>query len=96
MNYVIWARPLTNLNDLRSRLLNGDTQNAISAELRKSLLNAHIDPDGWVAWETSTPTERSLVERYFTDVTTELVLEPTWPGLKSLPPLWKQDKSRLS
>lgn len=102
-HYVVWARPQKNLNDLRVRLTNADTGRTIDQNLRKSLLNARFDPDGWVAFETDVhlsttyAQERALLEKYFTDLTTEVVDDlPVQRGWEYLPLLWQKEAARYS
>ncbi|GEM_PF-2354450 len=93
-HYLIWARPLDNLSDLRTKMTSGDLRGT-SAELQESLLKARFDPDGWVAWEEDksldaiSPRERRLLESYFTDFTAESVAKgDTAISINHLPPLW--------
>lgn len=102
-HYVIWARPQKNLNDLRMRLTSADSGRTIDQDFRDSLLNARFDPDGWVAFETDVhlntafTQERALLEKYFTDFTTEKIDDTTLQrGLGYLPPLWHTETGRLS
>jgi len=95
-HYLVKAKP-GNLDELRQRLDSGEIQaiRPFGGELHQVMQNARITPDGWAIWEEncycSPPLkqERSVLDEYFSDLTTENVQKGEgWSQIEHLPTLW--------
>jgi hypothetical protein len=96
-HYLVKARPPENLAALRTEIDSGGIRamQPFGSELHQCLLNARITPDGWAMWEENcycTPPlkqERSVLDRYFTDLVTETIHKGEgWTKLNDLPSMW--------
>lgn len=99
-HYLVRAKPPQDLSALRAQLDSGEIgkMHPFGGELQQSLLNAHIDEDGWATWEENcycTPPlaqERAVLDEYFTELTTKTVNKGEgWKTVEALPMLWNKD-----
>jgi len=94
--YLVKAKP-QNLDDLKRKLDNGDIRNTrpFGTSMHAGLTNARTTPDGYVTWEEQCfcapplKQERSILDNYFTELTTETVnAGEGWATIAQLPKLW--------
>mgnify|MGYP001245928361 CR=1 FL=1 len=94
--YLVRAKP-HHLTELRAELDNGEIAKLrpFGSTMHASLLNARLDSEGFATWEEqcfcSPPLaqERSVLDVYFTDLTTETVSHGVgWSKINHLPSLW--------
>lgn len=97
-HYLVRAKPAGDLDALKTRLDSGDIQqlSPFGGEMHRALLRAKIAPDGTITWEEqcfcSPPLkqERTVLDQYFTDLTTETIQrDEGWQAIESLPSLWE-------
>jgi hypothetical protein len=98
-HYFVKARPPENLRALRAEMESGSIQalRPFGMELHQCLRNARRTPDGWAVWEEncycSPPLkqERSVLDRYFSDLTTETISKDAgWARIEDLPKLLEE------
>ena len=97
--YLVRATP-KNLDELRARLDSGEIKQMrpFGGELDSCMREARLSADGRVIWEEqcfcSPPLkqERSVLDVYFTDLTTETVNSGAgWSQIEHLPYLWEAE-----
>jgi hypothetical protein len=98
-HYLVRAKPKANLAELRAQLDAGQIQQLrpFGGEMQQCLSDARIDADGYAIWEEncycSPPLkqERSVLDKYFTDLTTETLNKGEgWSQIEDLPSLWQE------
>jgi len=99
-HYLVRAKPNTNLAELRAQLDAGSIQHLrpFGGEMQQCLSEARIDVDGYATWEENCfcnpplKQERSVLDQYFSDLTTETVSKGVgWTQIENLPSLWSAD-----
>ena len=96
-HYLVRAKPPQDLDVLRTLLNSGEiaAMRPFGTELQHVLEHARVDADGYATWEEqcfcSPPLkqEREVLDRFFTDLTTEIRSSgDAWAEIDHLPSLW--------
>jgi hypothetical protein len=99
-HYLVRAKPKGNLDELRVQLDDGSIGQLrpFGGEMQQCLARARVDSDGYATWEEncfcSPPLkqERSVLDKYFTDLSTETISKGSgWSQIDDLPSLWQED-----
>ena len=98
-HYLVRAKPKANLAELRAQLDERRIEKLrpFGGEMQQCLTNARIDADGYATWEENCfcnpplKQEREVLDKYFTDLTTEKLNKGEgWSQIDDLPSLWQK------